>query len=67
MSGRVVRRLSELLEEARAPREERRERRARRRREIHDERLAQKAAADAEARRVPFNYPGGGNGGFGAG
>jgi hypothetical protein len=67
MSGRVVRKLTELLEEARAPREERRMRRTRRRREAHDERLAQKAAADAEARRVPYNYPGGGSGGFGAG
>ena len=67
MSRRVVRKLTERLEEARAPREERRERRSRRRRETHDERLAQRAAADAEARRVPFNYPGGGGGGFGAG
>ena len=67
MSGRVVRKLAELLQEARAPREERRERRSRRRREIHDERLSQRAAADAEARRVPFTYPGGGGGGFGAG
>jgi len=64
-AGCVVRKLTRFLDEARGPWSARAERRARRRREVHDERLAQEAAADAEARRVPYNYPGGGGGGFG--
>lgn len=64
MPIRLVRKFSELVGDMRGPRADRDERRSRRRKEVHDERLAQKAAADAEARRVPYHYPGGGIGGF---
>jgi hypothetical protein len=58
-----LRDLTERIRELRAP--ARRADRAGRRKLAHDERMAQKAAADAELRRVPANYPGGGGGGFG--
>ncbi len=51
MSGRVVRKLTKMVE---AARDARQARNGRRRREVHDERLAQKVAAEAEARRNPY-------------
>ncbi len=65
MEDRVLRRLAQRIHDAAAPRAARKADRAERRKTAHDERMAQKAAADAEARRVPHNYPGGGGGGFG--
>jgi len=62
MPGRVVRKLTQLVEQARGARAGLRERPGRGGREVHDERLAQKAALDAEARRYPSNHPGAGGG-----